>query len=204
MTARLPIATLVLTLVAAAFAAHAQEQAGPWSAIPATATFTTGDSWIHGGETYRLYGVQACLRGTAVTNVAGARIDCGEASLAMLVALIRDLQPRCYTAARQASTRTRFVVCLALLQKGEAAGSRIDLATALISTGWAFAAITSSGAPIHPPYIVAQEFARKQRRGLWQFEDVPDPNRIILKTIRNAPGNQDPFASQPVAPATRQ
>ncbi len=65
------------------------------AAIPENAIFETGDSWIAGGQRFRLYGVQACLRGTAFTNASGQRRDCGEASLAMLISLNRDFRPLC-------------------------------------------------------------------------------------------------------------
>ncbi|MGX5832056.1 thermonuclease family protein [Mesorhizobium sp. 43Arga] len=180
------VAAGFLAAILASLPARAEDKPNPWFPVPATASFSTGDTWTYAGETHRLYGVQACLRGTYFTNGAGGRVDCGEASLAMLVSLIRDLKPQCYTAAWQAATKTRFVVCVAQPTEGSAAGSRIDLGTALISTGWAFAAVTPNGAPVHAPYIVAQEVAKKQRLGLWQFADVPDPNAIILRNMRNA------------------
>lgn len=197
------LAGILLTVLAAG-RGEAQDKPNPWFPVPSTATFVTGDTWTYGGETHRLYGVQACLRQTYFHNATGARVDCGEASLAMLVSLIRDLKPQCYTAGWQAATKTRFVVCVAQPTEGSAAGSRIDLGTALISTGWAFAAVTSGGSPVHTPYIVAQEVAKKQHLGLWQFPDVPDPNAIILKSIRNAasadgrpaPQLQNPPANQ--------
>ncbi|MER8929652.1 thermonuclease family protein [Mesorhizobium sp. M0293] len=188
----------ILAAVLASIPALAEDKSNPWFPIPATASFSTGDTWTYAGETHRLYGVQACLRGTYFTNSAGGHVDCGEASLAMLVSLIRDLKPQCYTAAWQAATKTRFVVCVAQPTSGSAAGSRIDLGTALISTGWAFAAATPNGAPVHAPYIVAQEVAKKQHLGLWQFADVPDPNAIILRDIRNA-SNQAGQSSNPPA-----
>lgn len=55
---------------------------------PEGAVFTTGDTWTFAGETHRLYGVQACLRGTSFTNGNGLRVDCGRASLTM------SLRPR--------------------------------------------------------------------------------------------------------------
>ncbi|AVA23842.1 thermonuclease family protein [Rhizobium sp. NXC24] len=192
------LAAGILAAFLASAPARAEDKPNPWFQVPATASFTTGDTWTYAGETHRLYGVQACLRGTYFTNGAGAPVDCGEASLAMLVSLIRDLKPECYTAAWQAATKTRFVICVAQPTSGSAAGSRIDLGTALISTGWAFAAVTPNGAPVHDPYIVAQDVAKKQRLGLWQFSDVPDPNVIILRDIRNA-ANAPAQASIPPA-----
>ncbi|TQI65240.1 endonuclease YncB(thermonuclease family) [Bosea sp. AK1] len=193
-------------LILAAFlagAAGAQEpgKPDPWFAVPKGAVFTTGDTWTYAGETHRLYGVQACLRGTSFTNGSGARIDCGEASLTMLVALVRDLNPLCYSAGWQAASKTRFVICVAQPSQGAGAGSRIDLGTALISSGWAFAAVSPVGAAVHEPYLIAQAVARKERLGLWQFPDMPDPNAIILRQIRTgaAATAGAPLPAQPPA-----
>lgn len=172
--------------VAIAGSVPAQEPAkpNPWFPVPKGAVFTTGDTWTYAGETHRLYGVQACLRGTSFTNGSGALIDCGEASLTMLVSLVRDLNPLCYSAGWQAASKTRFVICVAQPSQGAGAGARIDLGTALISSGWAFAAVDPAGAAVHEPYLIAQAVARKERLGLWQFPDMPDPNAIILRQIR--------------------
>ena len=40
----------------------------------------------------------------------------------------------------------------------------------------------------HPEELVAQAVARKERLGLWQFPDIPDPNAIILRQIREGAG----------------
>ncbi|WP_409337800.1 hypothetical protein [Afipia sp. P52-10] len=109
----------------------------------------------------------------------------------MLVALVRDLRPQCYDAAESPQLRTVFVFCLASPNKGAAAGSRIDLGTALISTGFAFSALKPDGQPVHAPYFVAQLVAQRSKVGLWAFADVPDPNAIILRALRQplaAPG----------------
>jgi endonuclease YncB( thermonuclease family) len=172
--------------LAAVSPAHAESNSGGWSPVPATAVYETGDSWTDHGVLYRLYGVQACIRGTSFTNAVGQKRDCGEASLAMLVALTRDLRPQCHEAASLPRTRTVFVFCIAQPTTGAAAGSRIDLGTALISTGYAFAALTPDGKPVHPPYFVAQLVAQKSRAGLWAFADAPEPNAIILKALRAA------------------
>lgn len=181
------IRSVALTLaVCLAGGTSADESAkpNPWFAVPKGTVFTTGDTWTYAGETHRLYGVQACLRGTHFTNGSGIRIDCGEASLTMLVALVRDLNPLCYSAGWQPASKTRFVVCVAQPSQGAGTGSRIDLGTALIASGWAFAAVNPAGASIHEPYLIAQAVARKQRLGLWQFPDIPDPNAVILGQIR--------------------
>lgn len=176
-------------------AAFAQEPASRWFPVPANALYLTGDSWSDAGVTYRLYGVQSCLRGTSFTNAHGLQRDCGETSLAMLVALTRDLRPQCYDVAEQAETRTVFVFCVATRVAGAGKGSRIDLGTALIATGFAFAALKPDGQPVHAPYFVAQLVAQRAKAGLWAFPDLPDPNTIILRAL-----HQQPLQSQPPPP----
>ncbi|MBX9909324.1 MAG: thermonuclease family protein [Beijerinckiaceae bacterium] len=160
--------------------------ASRWFAISPTAVFETGDSWTDQGVLHRLYGVQACLRGTSFTNGAGVRRDCGEASLAMLVALIRDLQPQCHQATSPSHSRTVFVLCIATRNRGVGAGSRIDLGTALIASGFAFASIATDGRPVHQPYFVAQQVAARANAGLWAYPDTPEPNAVILRSLRDA------------------
>jgi len=165
-------------------------QASPWAAIPENTIFETGDSWIAGGQRFRLYGVQACLRGSAFTNAAGQKRDCGEASLAMLISLIRDYRPLCAPVLEGAPNGIRYVTCVAAPKGSQSAGSRIDLGTALIASGFAFAALQPDGKPVHLPYFVAELDAKRAKAGLWAFADLPEPGPIILKMLR---------ASQPVA-----
>lgn len=196
------VALVIAVFLAGGADAQDSAKPNPWFAVPKGAAFATGDTWTFAGETHRLYGVQACLRGTYFTNGSGARIDCGEASLTMLVALVRDLNPLCYSAGWQAASKTRFVVCVAQLSQGAGAGARIDLGTALISSGWAFAAVNPAGAAVHEPYLVAQAVARKERLGLWRFSDLPDPNAIILRQMR-AGAAATSGAPLPAPPAAR-
>lgn len=168
-------------------AAFAEAPASRWFPVPANALYLTGDSWADAGVTYRLYGVQSCLRGTKFTNAHDIQRDCGEASLAMLVALTRDLRPQCYDAAEQPAARTVFVFCVATRVTGAGVGSRIDLGTALIATGFAFAALKPDGQPVHAPYFVAQLVAQRAKAGLWAFADLPDPNAIILRALHEQP-----------------
>lgn len=165
--------------------------------MPVSAVYLTGDSWSDGRSTYRLYGVQACLRGTAVTNAHGRTRDCGEASLAMLVALTRDLRPLCRVAERRPSPQPVLVVCIAEMRAGAGAGSRLDLGTALIATGFGFAALAQDGRPVHPPYLIAQGVAQRARAGLWAFRDLPEPNAIIRGALARAPGPAPSGADRP-------
>lgn len=180
-------------------AAFADAPASRWFPVPASALYLTGDSWSDANVTYRLYGVQSCLRGTSVINAHGLERDCGEASLAMLVALTRDLRPQCYDAAEQPETKTVFVFCVATRVTGAGAGSRIDLGMALIATGFAFAALKPDGQPVHAPYFVAQLVAQRAKAGLWAFPDLPDPNAIILRALHEQA--RPPAPPQPPSPA---
>lgn len=192
------------TLLAATCAASGQTASG-WFPVPASALYQTGDSWTDRGATYRLYGVQSCLRGTSFTNGHGVTRDCGEASLIMLVALVRDLRPQCYAAAEIAASRTVFVFCIAQPTGGAGAGSRIDLGTALVASGFAFAALTPEGSPVHAPYLAAQQVAERARAGLWAFADVPEPNAIIARALRvggQAAAGTSVSATSPSAPSS--
>ncbi len=160
--------------------------AAPWSPIPSQAIYETGDAWIVGETRYRLYGVQSCLRGATFTNALGVRRDCGEASLAVLASLVHDLQPLCHQAAYRAETKTAFLFCFANLTEGPARGARVDLGTALITLGWAYAAVGPDGRAIHSPYAVAEQLAKGAHAGLWAFPDAPNPNASILRAYRDA------------------
>ena len=145
----------------------AQTKPSPWFPIPQDAIYETGDTWIAGGKRYRLYGVQSCLRATSFTNAKGVKRDCGEASLAMLVSLVRDLRPMCYAAANIDYGRTVLVFCFATMEQGRNKGSRLDLGTALISIGYAFASVTLDGRPVYAPYLIAEAQAKNTKSGLW-------------------------------------
>jgi len=162
----------------------AQGKPSPWFQIPTDAVYETGDAWSHGGKRFRLYGVQSCLRGTSFTNAKGVKRDCGEASLAMLVSLVRDLRPMCYAAAIVDYGKTVLVFCFATMEQGRNKGARLDLGTALISIGYGFASIKFDGQPVYAPYLIAQAQAKNTKSGLWAYADMPDPNAIILENYK--------------------
>lgn len=146
--------------------------------IAGSAALETGDTWVQGGTRLRLYGVQACIRGTYFANGSGQRLDCGDASLAMLAALIKDTRPDCVPIAQQPGLQT-FVTCFATLE-----GKRIELGTMLISSGFAFAALRPDGSPVHPPYFVAEQVAKAGKRGLWAYSELPHPSVALLRALR--------------------
>lgn len=146
--------------------------------IAAGAALETGDTWVQGGTRLRLYGVQACIRGTYFVNGSSQRLDCGDASLAMLAALIKDTRPDCVPIAQQPGLLT-FVTCFATLE-----GKRVELGTMLITSGFAFAALKPDGSPVHLPYFVAEQVAKSGRRGLWAYSDVPHPSVALMRALR--------------------
>lgn len=163
------------------FAGGVSALAADYRPLAPGVTLETGDSWIDYGEHYRLYGVQSCLRGTFFTNLSGQRQDCGEASIAVLAAFIKDMRPQC--APVTVVDNTRFVLCY-----GTVGGERLDLATALIMEGYAFAALDAKGLPIHAPYAVAEQQAKARKAGLWQFSDVQHPALLLGRAARQQEG----------------
>jgi endonuclease YncB( thermonuclease family) len=161
----------------------AQNSPPTWQPVAPDSTFTTGDTWTSNGVTYRLYGVQSCLRNTFFTDEQGVKKDCGEASMFMLASLMQDLKPLCYPVAQTRDGTTQFVVCTAMIARGANAGKTVDIGTAIISIGFAFASLKANGQAVNDAYAVAQNSAEKKRKGLWAFTDLPDPNAAILQAL---------------------
>lgn len=141
----------------------------PEFSIPASGVqFITGDTWRIKGATYRLFGVQACIRSTQFQNAAGGVSDCGEASIAYFASLIVDTTPKCkplFQSDANGSPPITYVVCQAHV--GE---NLLDLGTIIVTQGFGFAATARDGdnwKPVYFPYSVAEAGAKKDRRGLW-------------------------------------
>lgn len=132
--------------------------------------FETGDAWSHEGRKYRLFGVQSCIRGTAYRSPEGQEGDCGLRSLASLAALFSTGTVGCQPVGT-AKDEATFVVCAANIDD-----ATVDVGTALISSGAAFAATLPSGAPVSAAYDVAELAAKDSRRGFWEgsFEHPAD------------------------------
>jgi endonuclease YncB( thermonuclease family) len=150
--------------------------------IPQTGiTFLTGDSWQQAGQTMRLYGVQACIRGTSYTDQSGQKHDCGAVSLAMLAAIVRDTKPTCVPVAQLIPPSpnqlpTILVICSAHIGK-----NALDVGTMLITRGFAFAALANTGKSVYLPYSVAESIAQQSNAGLWAYPDMPHPNRALFR-----------------------
>ncbi len=124
-------------------------------------TFETGDTWSHEGRKYRLFGVQSCIRGTNFRSPEGLDEDCGLRSLASLAALFSTGTVGCQPIGTAKDGAT-FVVCAANIDY-----AMVDVGTALISSGAAFAATLPSGVPVSTAYAVAELAAKDSRSGLW-------------------------------------
>lgn len=166
---------LLLALISASMPAMASPPEGYFELKPGM-TLESGDSWRDGGRHFRLFGVQACLRGTFYTDNTGARRDCGEASLAVLAAYIKDTTPLCAQVAQSAGTV--FVSCYATI-----GADRLDLANLMISSGFGFASLDRRGLPYHAPYAVVEQAAREKKAGLWQFDDVQHPAILLGQSV---------------------
>lgn len=178
-------APAIIIFVTMASGALSQQTGGSGGKLPifdiplSGVTFETGDTWRQAGETFRLYGVQSCIRGTSFTNAIGAKADCGEASLAYFAALIRDTKPRCTAIARSAAPPLIYAVCAAHIGK-----TTLDLGTILVTQGFAFTAADVRGRPVNLSYAVAEADAKAHRRGLWASPDLPLPNAILARAAR--------------------
>lgn len=137
-------------------------------------TLETGETWFSNDERFRLYGIQSCLRGTPYTNANGDTKDCGEASLAMLAAYIKDTKPVCAPVAKL--NNISYVVCYATV-----GNQRLDLAQIMVTSGYAFAALKTDGLPYHAPYSIAEQLAQQKKAGLWQFSDVQHPAILLSR-----------------------
>jgi endonuclease YncB( thermonuclease family) len=149
--------SLALALLLAT-TARAQEET---ISFPTAVSFETGDSWQYEGRKFRLFGVQACIRGTVYRASDGAESDCGMQSIASLAALFSTGSIGCQPVGRAKDDAT-FVVCAAQLDN-----TTVDVGTALVSSGAAFAAVFPSGAPVSAAYAVAESSAREKANGLW-------------------------------------
>ncbi|WP_245416036.1 thermonuclease family protein [Mesorhizobium denitrificans] len=162
-------------------AASVQGGTNKFVPFPSTAQFETADSWIADGKRYRLYGLQACLRGTSITIAPGAKRDCGELNLIMAQAIIRDSKPVC-TTIREIDANNLLVICRTTTGK-----TGYDLATYMIAQGWGFAAVSSSGELAVPGYRLVEQGAREAREGLWAYSDLPHPASILLGQGKQQP-----------------
>ncbi|TIN90234.1 MAG: thermonuclease family protein [Mesorhizobium sp.] len=134
----------------------------------------TGDTWRDRGKLYRLYGVQSCLRGTIALDANGKKFDCGNVSLAHLAALFSTAAVTCQPIAL-ALDKATFVVCGAKLD-----GNTIDVGTALIAAGYAFAATDANGNAVNGNYLVAEVNAKMKADGLWAIK-FQHPIGLLLK-----------------------
>lgn len=172
--------TSLILLVSLIIAAPVNAQEGGIPAapvpfmVPKSIQLLTGDTWRDGGRIFRLFGVQSCLRGTIAKEPDGRKVDCGDASLAHLAALIDSAAVTCQPIG-YALDRAVFVVCGAQID-----GETIDVGTALIATGYAFAATTAKGDAVNRSYLVAEINAKLKRTGLWSTM-FQHPVQLLLR-----------------------
>ncbi len=168
------LAAVVVAPTAAAQHTMAADEAPAPIVVSKNVQILTGDTWRDGRKLYRLYGVQSCIRGTAATDDNGKKVDCGNLSLAHLAALLSSVTVTCQPIG-YAIDKATFVVCAADLD-----GNTIDVGTALISTGYAFAAMNTKGEAVSANYLIAEINAKMEHDGLWAMT-FQHPVQLLLK-----------------------
>ncbi|TDQ18186.1 thermonuclease family protein [Phyllobacterium brassicacearum] len=162
------------------------EPAAQVFSIPQTGlSFLTGDTWQQGSQKMRLYGVQACIRGTLYTDNSGLKQDCGAVSLAMLAAMIRDTKPTCSPIAQLPSRTLQESATILVICSAHVGDKSLDLGTALITQGFAFAAFSNDAKPVYMPYLVAEATAKQSKAGLWAYPDMPHPNLVLFEAMQS-------------------
>jgi endonuclease YncB( thermonuclease family) len=168
----------IFCLAIAVLASQASAAPAGYFDLRSGVAIESGETWIQDGKRFRLYGIQACLRGTFYTTANGQQMDCGDGSIAVLAAYIKDTSPVCAPVALNGDVT--FVSCFAIVGQ-----DRLDLGTLLIASGFAFASLNSQGEPYQMSYLVTEQTAKERRAGLWRFADVQHP-AIILSRQANA------------------
>jgi endonuclease YncB( thermonuclease family) len=170
-------AAIVVVLTATAQDSTAANNAPAPIVVSKSVQLLTGDTWRDRNRLYRLYGVQSCLRGTTAADGKGRKVDCGNLSLAHLAALFSTATVTCQPIG-YAVDKATFVVCAADLD-----GNTIDVGTALISTGFAFAAMNTKGEAVSTNYLVAEINAKMEHDGLWAMR-FQHPVQMPLKQVQ--------------------
>lgn len=111
-----------------------------------------GDLLSIRGRRVRLMGIDAPDRGQVCLNRYGSGFDCAAISVGVLKALIGDGEIECTLADRDRDG----------LDQGECRARGVDLGTAMVARGWAFAYRSLTAA-----YQQAEAYAQSKRLGLW-------------------------------------
>ena len=173
-----PFFTGIIT-AAAAFAAL-PAHADPVFSVTSPIIYETGDSWSQQGRRYRLYGVQACIRGTALVTASGAKGDCGAASVAMLAGLFGSLQVNC-TPVASGGDGAAIVICA-----GASNDRPLDIGGAMIAAGFAFSAEKPDGSPVNLAYFASEIRAKADHAGLWGAASFANPVQMLRGLARQA------------------
>ncbi|WP_291295233.1 thermonuclease family protein [Elioraea sp.] len=122
-----------------------------------------GDTLKLGDATVRLAGLDAPERGQVCQRANGSRFDCGEAAARHLFTLVRRRGVACGVTGRDRYGRA-VGICHA---------DGLDLAEAMVASGWALALAEGRRGPSR--YGVAEAQARSARNGLWEGRfDTPE------------------------------
>jgi endonuclease YncB( thermonuclease family) len=115
-----------------------------------------GDTLKVGEATVRLAGLDAPERGQICQRADGTRFDCGEAAARQLAALVQRRGIAC-----DITGRDRYGRAIGLCR-----AEGLDLAEAMVASGWALA--VPEGSRGQARYGLAEAQARSARQGLWE------------------------------------
>lgn len=122
-----------------------------------------GDTLKLGDATVRLAGLDAPERGQVCQRADGTRFDCGEAAARHLATLVHRRGVACGVTGRDRYGRA----------VGLCHADGLDLAEAMVASGWALALAEGRRGPSR--YGVAEAQARSARNGLWEGRfDTPE------------------------------
>ncbi|AWK87069.1 thermonuclease family protein [Azospirillum thermophilum] len=153
----------VLAALAAALACHPAAAAGsgtskgtvfstPNQIIKGKAAALEGDLLAVDGTPIRLMGIDAPDPDQKCRNRNGHELDCFRIATAVLANLVKDQEVECTVAERDRTGE----------KKGECRVRGVDLGSAMVSRGWAFAYRSLS-----PVYASAEAYAQSKKLGLW-------------------------------------
>jgi endonuclease YncB( thermonuclease family) len=148
-------AMILVAAAAAPVTAQTPQQAAPTEphrTVSGTAVAMTGDLITVGGASVRLYGIAAPVPGETCETRYGKTYDCYRHATDILQALIGDTPVTC-TITTSDRNGQQIGVCRA---------GGIDLASAMVSHGWAYAYRR-----LTPAYAGAEAFAESHRLGMW-------------------------------------
>ena len=127
-----------------------------YPAIYISPRIISGDTFEINGRYFRLFGISAPIANQTCADAKGRSYQCGKQAALWLKEWINDDELECHVI--QQDTRGNMV--------GTCSYGPYDIAAALVNAGWAVA--NPKYADAYAVYIVYEEQAQRNKRGLWE------------------------------------